>query len=317
MGDQANHKDICKFNQTGFCKFGTQCDKKHNNTICEKGNTCCEKLCSERHPKLCRNFSNTGICRHKENCAYEHPQENKTKQGFFNDAIMVCMVWQQQQITALSEEVKCLKLVVENINKERKTVETVYPNDKEVIILEQQVTDKNMDDNINIDNKIGGKVSPDSVEDANILVHKVSEECYKCKECDYRSESEMSLNKHNNTKHQYQKTESVKDAKFFCHECNTSYKTKKCFKKHMDTIHDISKSYSCDTCKGKFTDKSEFDKHKCTHKHNQDNQAIQISSMTVGSAKTKCHYCKDDSCDSCLNYWLAKAKEISMGLAIS
>ena len=132
MGDQGQHENICKFNQKGFCKFGTKCNKKHNNTICE--NECRGKLCSERHPKLCRNISKTGICRHKENCAYTHPQEKNTNQGFVNDAIMMCIVWQQQQINALSEEVKCLKLLVENISNQNNVVETIYPDDRGVAI---------------------------------------------------------------------------------------------------------------------------------------------------------------------------------------
>ena len=82
-------------------------------------------------------------------------------------------------------------------------------------------------------------------------------------------------------------------------------------------MHDNLKLYNCDTCEEKFTDKSEFYKHKSEHKHHQDKTAIQISGITVSSSKTKCNYCKDDTCDSCMNYWLAKAKEVSMELAIS
>ena len=157
MGDQGQHVEICKFNQTRFCKFGSKCYKKHNNTVCKKENECDGKLCSERHPKLCRNISKTGICQHKEYCAYKHPQEKYANQGFVNDAIMMCIVWQQQQITALSEEVKCLKLLVDNINKENTTVESVFPDDKEVTIRVQKGTDENMKENRNKENQKTGK----------------------------------------------------------------------------------------------------------------------------------------------------------------
>ena len=220
MGDQEQHEDICKFKQAGFCTFGTKFNQKHNDTIWENENECCGKLCSERHPMLCRNISKTGICRHKENCAYKHKQEKNTNQGFVNDAIMMCIVWQEQQITALSEEVKCLKLLVGNISKENAIVETVYPDDKEVT----------------------GKMSPEGEKEYNILVQKTSKECYKCEECNYRSESEMPLEKYMSIKHQCQKPESVSDAKLFCHECNFSYKTKKSFKNHMSKIHFIPKT---------------------------------------------------------------------------
>ena len=80
----------------------------------------------------------------------------------------------------------------------------------------------------------------------------------------------------------------------------------------MNKIHCNPKTYNSDTCEEKIAEKREFDTHNSEHKHNQDEPAIQIS-----SEQTKCHYCEDDTCDSCLGYWLAKAKEISMGLAIS
>ena len=113
-------------------------------------------------------------------------------------------------------------------------------------------------------------------------------------------------------KHPCHTPESVSKAKLFCHECNFLYKTKKSFKNHMSKIHFNPKTYNCDTCEEKFTDKCEFDTHNSEQKHNQDEPAIQISSV-----KTKSHFCEDDTCDSCLSYWLAKAQEISMGLAIS
>ena len=42
---------------------------------------------------------------------------------------------------------------MENINKEIKTVETEYPDDKEATICVQKVSDKDMGDNINTINK--------------------------------------------------------------------------------------------------------------------------------------------------------------------
>ena len=47
---------LCKFNQTGFCKFRQKCSKTHNNTLCENENGCNEEYCSKRHPKLCKNI---------------------------------------------------------------------------------------------------------------------------------------------------------------------------------------------------------------------------------------------------------------------
>ena len=53
----------------------------------------------------------------------------------------------------------------------------------------------------------------------------------------------------------------------------------------MSKIHCNPKSYNCDTCEEKFTDKSEFDTHNSEHKHNQDEPAIQISSANAITVK--------------------------------
>ena len=79
-----------------------------------------------------------------------------------------------------------------------------------------------MKENINKGNKKAVKMSPGGEKDDYILVNKISEECYKCEECDYRSESEMSFRKHIKAKHQCQKPESVMNAKLFCYEGNIS-----------------------------------------------------------------------------------------------
>ena len=106
---------------------------------------------------------------------------------------MMSIVWQQQQITALSEEVKYLKVLVENINKEMKTVETEYPDDKKATMCVRKVSDKDMGDNINTINKENKIASPDGEKETNSLVNKVSKECYRCEECDYKGESETSI----------------------------------------------------------------------------------------------------------------------------
>ena len=67
---------VCKYNQTGFCKFRDRCRSKHISQICGNQNKCKEDQCNERHPKICRNFNNTGKCRHNNNCAYQHIVQN-------------------------------------------------------------------------------------------------------------------------------------------------------------------------------------------------------------------------------------------------
>ena len=50
---KSSHQPICKYNQSGFCKFGERCNQMHINTVCNKL-TCSKSLCNERHPKVCK-----------------------------------------------------------------------------------------------------------------------------------------------------------------------------------------------------------------------------------------------------------------------
>ena len=128
------------------------------------------------------------------------------------------------------------------------------------------------------------------------LVKEVSEEGFKCDVCEFKCKTDLTLKKHNNTKHLTQNPESISRAKFFCHECNTSYQTKKSFKKHNETIHNVMKPYICETCGKKFKDKTKHDEHQIEHKQN--------SSF---ASSTECENCTaSDVCEGCLDHLIAK-----------
>ena len=65
--------NICQFNNLGYCKFGSHCQKKHQNTVCELLEECREKGCDKRHPKVCRYYSENyspvnSVRRYKNEC---------------------------------------------------------------------------------------------------------------------------------------------------------------------------------------------------------------------------------------------------------
>ena len=68
-------EDICKFHQTGFCKHGSQCNRKHMDEVCPEFRECSERNCVRRHPKSCKYFARNQYCKF-EKCAYSH---DKTK----------------------------------------------------------------------------------------------------------------------------------------------------------------------------------------------------------------------------------------------
>ena len=62
----------CKYFNSGFCKFQSDCRFSHNENICTVIN-CKDKNCPNRHPKACRYREQ---CRRKTTCVYRH-DENK------------------------------------------------------------------------------------------------------------------------------------------------------------------------------------------------------------------------------------------------
>ena len=61
---------VCKHFQTGFCKFGDGCCKRHVKETCEAKN--CNKKCAFRHPKPCKYFTLNKFCTFGEACCYKH-----------------------------------------------------------------------------------------------------------------------------------------------------------------------------------------------------------------------------------------------------
>ena len=73
----ATIETICKFNQTGFCKFLSHCRNQHVMDIYPT-NQCKDMHCVLRHPRTCKFFSNFGRCKFDEECAYLHNSRNQT-----------------------------------------------------------------------------------------------------------------------------------------------------------------------------------------------------------------------------------------------
>ena len=69
--------DICRYNQTGNCKHGRHCQKRHVNEICADGRECKNSLCLRRHPRTCKYFEKQSQCRFDEH-AFAHEKNPKT-----------------------------------------------------------------------------------------------------------------------------------------------------------------------------------------------------------------------------------------------
>ena len=63
--------DVCKYNQTGFCKYRQQCKRQHIPDICTTF-PCTNNMCYLRHPRICKYYSEFGSCQFGDGCLYLH-----------------------------------------------------------------------------------------------------------------------------------------------------------------------------------------------------------------------------------------------------
>ena len=285
-------EDLCRYNQTGFCKFKKECTKRHEDQICQIEPQCTDKSCSKRHPKTCRNFSQKGECRHNEKCAYSHKQQENV-QLKFNEIMLFLISRNQQDIVALKEEVKNMQNLVENMVDYNKNKEQNVESSKDV---ENKEKDTNLDQTKS--NHVDVKdTEEDYGEKSNDLHVNKTQTVFKCEECQFECEKQITLNKHRNTKHTQdnsKKSERVNKAasnndKFHCDECSYSCSTKKSLKKHMSQKHESSQKtmrIECEKCEITFEEGYDLQTH-VEEKH--------------------CSCTSDTVCDQCLNYWVKKS----------
>ena len=111
------HKSICKFNQSGFCKYQTHCRKQHIMDICPTS-MCNNMSCLLRHPKVCKFFTNFRRCKFGESCAYLHGPDNQPGDVRINE-----LEQELQIVKTKISEIETILLKLENIEDRIKSVE--------------------------------------------------------------------------------------------------------------------------------------------------------------------------------------------------
>ena len=77
MGDTFQ-KEVCRYNQRGYCKHDAKCFNFHENETC-KAEICKDHICTKRHPKVGKFFTLQGKCKFNEDCAFAHKESNMVK----------------------------------------------------------------------------------------------------------------------------------------------------------------------------------------------------------------------------------------------
>ena len=89
---------VCRYFQTGFCKFKSECRNVHINDICMKIE-CSDKSCIKRHQRKCKYFFTYGYCKFANNCAYLHTNRAQ----------------EEKEIKLLRDEIRMLKIEISKI----------------------------------------------------------------------------------------------------------------------------------------------------------------------------------------------------------
>ena len=226
---------ICKFDQSGFCKFKHLCKKEHVNEICENHSECKNEVCTKRHPKICRHFNKNGSCRHSDQCAYVHTVKQSDAQQKLYEILATALATQIKETADKRNEVIELKLKVQHLENYIQT-NKVSPEEKEALegFEKDLKTTENIFEHDELDQNDTSEV----------------EELYDCSECNYSCKKNITLMKHMNTKHVVKDDDTcstrskasinsskkknsseqlIKTSKFFCDECDYGCMSKKIF----------------------------------------------------------------------------------------
>ena len=101
VNSSVSSEKLCKFQNSGFCKFRTKCRNKHVLENCEVTG-CDQSRCLKRHPKRCRNHFLRRFCKFKEDCQNSHGDEKTSN----------------EEIDVVSKEIEKMKLENKNLGME-------------------------------------------------------------------------------------------------------------------------------------------------------------------------------------------------------
>ena len=227
------NQGICKYNQTGFCKFRSTCPNFHENEICQVEN-CSPNQCIKRHPKECRYFAEYKYCKFRA-CAFAHSE--RFKQGEVQAL--------RQDIEYMKHEIGILNLTVKSLTTIRQESEDL----KSAICILKEDIKEIQTTNLNTESKIKSleeefeeeSEDGDKNEQENHFQTKY-EKPYSCQYCDIQIKSRKNFEEHK----KIHTTKGLKEH-LKCTKCDYSCKRNITLKKHFHTKHPIENEASGDT----------------------------------------------------------------------
>ena len=233
MSDHGNSwiktgEDICKYNQTGFCKFRDHCRKKHENETCEgEQSNCNQQNCNKRHPKVCRNFNTTRKCRFKDDCVYLHVEkENSNNKSEINETSTKIMRKHENEIVLINAKMDKLKEIVLDMGDKIKSMEIKLKGFNKIDALTQ-------DNDVHI-------IEDDDTEKESV---KLDDKWMYCDMCPYKCKKQKTFEKHTQNQHKNFKK---------CENCGKNYDNAEILTEHMikehTEIHAENQDVLCAKC---------------------------------------------------------------------
>ena len=277
---------VCKYFQSGFCKFQEYCRKQHVKELCET-DKCTSKVCIKRHPKVCKYFKTHNACKFNDLCAYQHiittetsPMEELVNKINNLENIVNVMSKQidvltnlEDTVKAMSDTIQVLEVKIQSIhnesnistNKSFKCDHCDYIASKNSV-LKRHVTSKhkpkipapekerNKDHDKSLQLFLSPEerapeeeqISPSKLEENHIIPRKTS---FNCELCKHESKSSVALNGHISLNHNMRIPHTGKWEDNKCHICNHAFNNTCHFKNHLIEQHGfLDDSNECMNC---------------------------------------------------------------------
>lgn len=257
---------VCRYFQTGFCKYAETCRKHHVQKICST-TFCKNKLCTKRHPKPCKHFKSFNACKFGDSCAYTH-HISKEESDYMKLVTTV---------STLENQVKDMCLKISNLEKELQNsiikeafLESKIKCDKceytasSNTVLKRHNSMKHNNSANKTPEKVRGASHNDSLqlspisderseETTPVFLEQVNSELnhnFKCEYCDTTTVSQHALKGHKDFYHTPNLPHTSDWEENTCHICNKHFDDTSEFKSHMINEHSFSEEiavcYQCE-----------------------------------------------------------------------
>ena len=122
------NQTVCHYNKFGFCKFGKDCFRYHENKVCE--NDSCQVLeCNLRHPRKCHWYSDFKYCKFGSYCKFSHKPnvEGKAIENIEKELKNI-----ENQINEKEKEIIKINEIIKKMEKSRSDIDILSHKDEAI-----------------------------------------------------------------------------------------------------------------------------------------------------------------------------------------